>query len=425
MTSEQDPIADIHVRHRRLLAYLGSALMAGGQPSHETEAEVRRVARFLGYPDCQVGALPTGIDVALASGEPSTFEAIRSSLTLDQSAGVHEIRTALVNGTMDPDQAAMELATLPSRPPRYGNWGFWVGGPMVGIGLCAIMQPGLVNILFAAIANVFVLVLIKLGGRHPIVKTLLPSLAGFGVALFIFGAAMAGWLVGPLRTILPPLAIPLPGGLLVTGMAELAAGAAVAGSSRLVQGIVSLMMFTLGVVSAALVLNVPPELYANVRVEPFFPLALLLGFLVISAGIMLVENVPLKLWPWTSGVLLLTFVFQVLGQTLGNGSAALGCFLGAMAASAGASIVESVRPQLPRLVVFLPSFWLLVPGTLGVLTVTQLGVEPERAVLNIIGVVAVVCAIVLGLLVGSAVASALRRARQAAVRRARSRRAPV
>ena len=77
-------------------------------------------------------------------------------------------------------------------------------------------------------------------------------------------------------------------------------------------------------------------------------------------------------------------------------------------------------PDLPRLVVFLPSFWLLVPGSLGVLSATELALDPGGATATVLGVVTLVSALALGLLVVTAAAqslrSALRRARRIRVR---------
>ena len=67
--------------------------------------------------------------------------------------------------------------------------------------------------------------------------------------------------------------------------------------------------------------------------------------------------------------------------------------------------------------VFLPSFWLLVPGSLGLLSTTQLAVRADGAADTLTGVLGVVSAIALGLLVGSAVAQSVRDV----VRRARRR----
>jgi uncharacterized membrane protein YjjB (DUF3815 family) len=101
-------------------------------------------------------------------------------------------------------------------------------------------------------------------------------------------------------------------------------------------------------------------------------------------------------------VLILSFVAQSLGQHVGG--AAFGSFLGAIAATLGSSLVEAVRPNLPRLVVFLPAFWLLVPGSLGLLSTTTLITHPGGDAATAFEVVTVVCAIAVGLLVGAAVA---------------------
>ena len=95
---------------------------------------------------------------------------------------------------------------------------------------------------------------------------------------------------------------------------------------------------------------------------------------MIGVGITLMESVPVRLAPWVLGVLVVTFLAQLGGQRLG--SPALGSFLGAIAASLGASTAELVHRRLPRLVVFLPSFWLLVPGSLGLIGVSEVAIVP-------------------------------------------------
>ena len=123
-------------------------------------------------------------------------------------------------------------------------------------------------------------------------------------------------------------------------------------------------------------------------------------------GIALMEGVPVRLTPWVLGVLVVTFLVQLAGQRLG--APVLGSFLGAAAASLGASIAELVHRRLPRLVVFMPSFWLLVPGSLGLIGVSELAIAPGGGPTVVIDVVGVVLAIAMGLLVGSVVSRAVR-----------------
>jgi uncharacterized membrane protein YjjB (DUF3815 family) len=100
------------------------------------------------------------------------------------------------------------------------------------------------------------------------------------------------------------------------------------------------------------------------------------------------------------------FVAQTLGQQISG--AALGGFLAAGAATLGAALVEMVRPNLPRMVVFLPAFYLLVPGSLGLLTVTQLAVESGDLAATGFAIAQLVTAIALGLLFGAAAAQSIR-----------------
>lgn len=398
--------ADPDLQLRRLLVHLGAAMVATGQAVPDIEDEVVEVAAALGHPDVQIAAGPTGVTLNLGSGEPSTFEAVRGSLRLDQAAEVRTIRYRLVHGLMTVDQAIDALLALSVRPPRYPGWLAnlsWIG---ITVGIALILQPGRANVGFAAAGGVVVVALVRLAERTRLVATLLPTLAAFAVACLVFAGAQAGLLDGPLRTLLPPLAVLLPGALIVTAMSELATGHMVAGTSRLVFGAVQLVLFTLGIVAAARLFAVPPEQLANQRVDDLGWWAVPLGLVLITVGIGVMESPSLRLLPWIGLVLVLAFAAQSAGQALSG--PVLGSFCGALAASLGASAVEGLRPRLPRLVVFLPAFWLLVPGSLGLVSTTQLAVQTGASASTLTGVLGVVSGIALGLLVGSAVARSLR-----------------
>lgn len=391
---------------RTLLARLGAAMIATGQPVHEIEEELVEVGQHLGHPDVQVGAGPTGIMVAPAEGSTATFESVRVSLRLDQSADVRRIRHQLVHDELTPAEAFAQLGTLRHRPPRYPAWIATPAYLVVTVGIALILQPGWANVALAGACGAVVLVLLQLSRRSRLLATLLPTVAAFVVALIVFGSADAGLIEGPLRTVLPPLAVLLPGALIVTGMSELAAGQMQAGSARLIYGTVQLGLFALGLIAALSLLALPSQMMVNERVDDIGWWAAPLGLLLIGVGIALMESVPLRMTPWVLLVLVGAFGAQTFGQVLGP--AGLGGFLGAIAASLGASLVELRRSTLARLVLFLPAFWLLVPGSLGLVGVTQLVVDPGEALDAGLGVVAVICAIALGLLVGSSIGHSLR-----------------
>ncbi len=387
---------------RALLARLGAAMVATGQPVSDVEDELARVSAALGYPDVQIAASPTGVMLNLASGAPSTFESVNGGLRLDQAAEVRAIRHRLLLSTLTVSQASEELLDLRSRPPRYPEWLANLGWIAIAVGIALILQPGGANVAFAAVGGVVVVSLFRLGQRFSLIATLLPTLAAFLLACGVFAAANAELLDGPLRTLLPPLAVLLPGALIVTAMSELVAGDMVAGASRLTFGLVQLLLFTLGIVAAIHVVAVPATELTNIRVDTLGWWAAPLGLILISVGIGVLESPPVRLLPWITVVLVLAFAAQSFGQHVGG--AVLGSFLGAVAASLGSSLVEAVVPNLPRLVVFLPAFWLLVPGSLGLLSATALVANPDGGGANAVAVVSVVSAIAAGLLVGEAVA---------------------
>ena len=157
---------------------------------------------------------------------------------------------------------------------------------------------------------------------------------------------------------------------------------------------------------ATALLRVPSSTLANLRVDEIGWAGAPVGLLLIGLSICLMEGVPLRMQGWVLLVLSMAFGAQLAGQQLG--SIGLGGFLGAIAASLGASVVELRRPQLARLVLFLPAFWLLVPGSLGLVGVTELAAGRESATDVALGVLGVAIAISLGLLVGSSLGRSLR-----------------
>jgi uncharacterized membrane protein YjjP (DUF1212 family)/uncharacterized membrane protein YjjB (DUF3815 family) len=391
---------------RLLLTYLAVAMVATGQPVHEIDEDLAGVGRHLGYPDLQVAAGPTGVTLALGGGEPATVETVAGPLRLDQAAEVRLIRQHLLTGVIDRQQAVQRLTTLRGRPERYPTWLAALAWVVASVGIGLILQPGVGNVALTGLGSLIVLILVRLSARSRALATLLPSVAAFVVACLVFAAASAGLIEGALRTLLPPLAILLPGAILVTGLSEIAAGAMVSGVSRVGYGVVQLLLFALGILAAAALLRVPPQALSNIRVDDLGWWAAPLGLVLVSVGLCLMESVRLSLMPWVIVVLLAAFGAQVLGQQLYG--APLGGFLGGIAASFAASVVELLRPQLPRLVLFLPAFWMLVPGSLGLLSVTELALGPTAGSSAGFAVVELVGAIALGLLVGSVLARSLR-----------------
>lgn len=392
---------------RQLLAYLSAGLVAGGMPAHEVTEEVRRAARALGVPNAQVAVTPTHVMIALDSGGPSTVELVEGGLRLDQLAEVNAICAGLQTGRLRPAEALAQLGVVRARPHRYNRLGLYLGGVCSGMGIALILQPTWRAVLFAALLSPVVMGLVRLSARQALVRSLLPSVAAFAVGTAAFIAAQQGWAPGPLRTMLPPLAVLLPGGLIVTGLSELAAASMVAGVSRLAYGTCELLLFALGVGGAVALTHPSTELLTNRRYDDFGLVGAVVGVALVTIGIALMESVPRRLLPVIFAVIAATFGCQVAGQAWLH-EPRLGALLGATAASFGASVIEFVRPQVSRIVIFLPSFWLLVPGSLGLLSVTQIGNGQGTAGETLVLACGMIVCIALGVVIGSSLALSVR-----------------
>lgn len=407
MTAPDSPTPAADVETRRLLAYVAASLVAGGATVTDAELEVRRLGAHLGHRDVQVSATPTTVQLSLASGEASCLQRVGGTLRLDQSLVVGQVRRDLLAGRIPVTEAVERLRAARGKHPTYGTGGFLGGLVLVSMGICLIMQPSPANVLVAGACSMLVSLLMIASRRHALLAALLPSVAAMVASLVVLLALRAGLLDGALRTLICPIAVLLPGATLSTGVAELAQGELVSGTSRVANGVTQLLLFTLGVIGAGLLLGIAPAELGNSRVQALGAWSLPLGLACIAVGITLSEAVPWRTAAWTSLVLVGTFLAQLGGQALGH-SLPVGAFCGAVVASFLSGAVEATRPNVPRLVTFLPSFWLLVPGTLGLMGITTVGLGTGQAE-AVVAVVTLVTSIALGLLVGSALTLPLRR----------------
>ncbi|MCK0110583.1 threonine/serine exporter family protein [Ornithinimicrobium sp. F0845] len=399
------PAETDETRTRRLLAWLGCGLLAGGMPVHEAEEDVRAVAAALGHPRTQVACSPNAITLSLASGEPATLERVEGGLRLDQLAEVSVLQAGLRTRTITVEDALAKMSTLRAQPHRYAHGGLLGGGLLAAVGIALVLAPSWPSVLFAALIAPWTVTLMVFSGRSALVRTLMPFFAAFIAAMIAFLAAGQGLVSSPLWTLVAPIAVLLPGALIVTGLTELAAGSMMAGTARLGYGATQLLLFALGMGAAVVLLRVPPEEIDLTR--PLGWWAPVVGVVIVTIAISLMESVSISMVPWLLATILATFLALTAGNALSD-APWLGAFLGATAASLVATVVEFLRPQLPRVIAFLPSFWLLVPGSLGLVSLTRIEVAPDTAIGALGGVVIIVAAIALGIVVGAALARPMR-----------------
>ena len=355
---------------RECLLRVGAALLAGTAPGPDVERQVIAIGQRLGVPDVRAAATVTGLFLSTTSDHAVVFEPVGGTLRFEQMSLVQDVIDRLLAGRLTPAEAVPELAAIEALPPSRPDWVNDLAIVPIAVGICAILQPTWRDLGAAALGSLAVVALVIIGRRSPLVATLLPLAAAFAVTSIVLQFAMWWPLEGTMRTVVSTIAVLLPGAMIVTGMSEIASGAAVSGTSRLVSGTVQLLLFAVGMFAAVAVRGDALGVLTNVRANDLGPGAPFGGIAVLGAGMVINVAAHWRDVPWILGVLFLTFVVQFAGQWLWG--VQLGVFAGAIVAGLSASVVHRLSGRPLRLVVYLPAFWLLVPGSLGLLSTVQL-----------------------------------------------------
>lgn len=116
---------------------------------------------------------------------------------------------------------------------------------------------------------------------------------------------------------------------------------------------------------------------------------------------------PRRSLPWLLIVLFAAWGGQLVGTHVID--AGLSGFVGAAVMVPVAHLVARARDAPPAHVMFLPAFWLLVPGTLGLIGVTELvGRHQQSGTENLATTLASIPSVALGVLVGTMIVHAYR-----------------
>ena len=158
---------------------------------------------------------------------------------------------------------------------------------------------------------------------------------------------------------------------------ELSAGEMITGASRLVAGILQLLLLGFGIVDAAQVVGLPSaDALVDTPTDQLGWWAPWVGVLLVGIGNYLYFSAP----GGSLGRLLLVLYAAWIGQCLGDQALGgyLSGFVGASVMTPVAYIPERRPSGPPALVSFLPAFSLLVPGALGLIGVAEyLGQDPS------------------------------------------------
>jgi uncharacterized membrane protein YjjP (DUF1212 family) len=382
---------------------LGQGYLACGEQTAKVELLLRRTASAYGMRKSRVVTFPTAVFISLhdSIGEHVTLaECEPQTLRLDQMADIYALGEAAQAAKVEPREGLERLAAIRRQKARFGRVGLVAGHTILTVGLALILMPTPTNLVAAAVLGLIVGLLKLFTPGRAVLSIPLPVIAATAVSALVFLAMRRGISVDPLHAVVPPLVTFLPGGMLTLGMVELAYGDMVSGSGRLITGFVQLVLLAFGLaIGAALVGYLPEDFVysaANYVKVPWAPWA---GVLVFGIGVYLHFSAPRRSLPWMILVLLLVFAAQRF--TAGLFGSEISGFFGTLVATPLGYLIQLRFRGPPAAVTFLPSFWLLVPGALGLLSVTRMLSDRAAGIDGLVTVVFVITSIALGTLVGA------------------------
>jgi uncharacterized membrane protein YjjP (DUF1212 family) len=389
------------------LSSLGEAMIDSGDPVTHVQDSLRRVAHANHVSAGGIVVLPTALIVSLPGEnalQTSVTVAGTSRLRLDQIDEVFALSEDAAAGAVRPRDGLARLTDIRTRPEPYPQWLSVVGHAVLTAGLAIILGGTLLDVAVAAALGVAVGVGHAVARRYTIAyEVFVPVVSSFAVALVVFLLPRTGLDVGVAAPLIAPLVMFLPGALLTTSVIELATGQMVSGASRLAAGAMQLTLLALGILVAAQLVGVPAGIGRSE--PPFGDLAPWVGVAVFGVGLVVHRSARRESTGWILLVLYVAYAGQVIGGFLLGGT--LSAFVGAFLMTPVAVYVARLRSGPSVLVSFLPAFWLLVPGALGLVGLTQVLAEHSSGMDSLLTAGATMLGIAFGVLLGLAAASGM------------------
>lgn len=385
----------------QFLLQLGRAYLACGEQTATVESFLQRIAIARGMRRARVVSFPTAIFITVTDevGEQVTLsEGATNRLRLDQIAEIYTLGDKAQRGGVSPRDGLERLEEISRMAPRFGAIGVVLGHVALTLGLVAVLMPGTSNFAAAAILGLAVGLLKIVYRDQPILAAPLSVVAAALVSTLVFLAVKQKWLVDPVYALVTPLVTFLPGAMLAFGLVEMTTGDMVSGSSRLMTGLVQIVLLGFGLTAGALLVGFQPEDLVEGYQEVVVPIwTALAGVALFGIGVFVHYSAPPRSLPW----LLLTLFVAYVGQrfTTGIFGPEISGFFGMFAATLLGNVIEHRFRGPPSMVTFLPSFWLLVPTALGLINLKRVVTEQAK-VDGLVTVVFTFTAIALGTLVG-------------------------
>lgn len=403
VVAEERVLADPPPREEvaAMLRMVGVALLEAGEATNDVRETLYRLATAHGIDDPRVVVFPTVVFVQLPEKTQNRTEmesVAADDLRLDQAGALERLVRTAETGALAPAEVRERLLAIYRTPAPYG-WPLVVlGHTVLTLGFGLSVNPDVAALPAYVLLGAVVGLMVVLGRRAHVLATVLPVAAAFTVTILV--ALVLEDAVGydPFLLLAPPLVSFLPGLTMTVAAVELTSAEVVAGASRILYGIAQLALLGFGVYAAFTVVG---EIQPAADVGRLGAWAPWLGVLLTAVGYVFFSSVPRSAFLWLLACLYLTVAAQRLGNVVL--SPELSGFVGALAVVPFAAAVTRWRSAPPAIVLMIPSFWLLVPGALGFIGISQAATETYDGAEALFDTALALLSIALGILVGTGI----------------------
>ena len=394
-----------------MLGAVGAALLNASQATSDVQRDLARLATAYDRPEVRSFVLPTVVFVEDGTTErPSTqiYPAVGASLRLDQAGALADLVESAATSRQDPGAVVASVKTIREQKPRFNVFTTIIGHTVLTLGFGMVLNPSLNALPAYLVLGAFVGTIVVFGSRLSTLAMILPIVTALAVTA-VTVLALSGW-VGedPLRIVAPPLASFLPGLMLTIAAVELTSNQIMAGATRLLYGIAQIVLLALGVYAGLHLVGTLPTTTHTGQLGAWAPWV---GVVLTGIGFSLWSSAPRRSLPWVIAALAVAYSGQLLGNVVL--SPELSGFLGAVVVVPFARFISRFRTAPPPLVTTICGFWILVPGALGFIGISEAATQSGEALGTLLQTGVTVVSIAIGMLVGSGISrdiGAVRRA---------------
>jgi uncharacterized membrane protein YjjP (DUF1212 family) len=351
---------------------LARALHAYGYSAPRLEDILGATAERLGLAGYRFFSMPTQIMAAFGPEERQRTHLLRvepGEVNLGKLASLEEVSVDVAQGRASLEEGMARIERIVAAPSPYGPGLVTLAHGILSGAVCQFLGGGWREIVVATVLGLGLGLLAIYAANHARVGRVFESLAAFLLSATAIGLAR---LVGPMSVFVATLAgliVLLPGLLLTTAITELATRHLASGTLRMSSAFMTLLGIVFGVALGTrlgtMVFGAP--LSAAPSALPGW--APIVAIVLAAACSVVILRADPRDAPWIVaagllGVLAGRFGAARLGQELGMFVAAFGV---AMASAA----YERWRSR-PAPVVLVPGILLLVPGSIGYLSMSSL-----------------------------------------------------